>query len=129
DCRPADKASIDGGNENIVDNKILAACSPHPDNRPGILDRSLVWGKPHGPDPRRSCFGQLRLVAVHDDTGAKEPGRMIDAAGKIPVPPNAVAAVDRIGPAQRPQRAGAAKIGGVTTELASDIHGEPTHGE
>jgi hypothetical protein len=37
---------------------------------------------------------------------------MIDAAGKIPVSSDTIAAIDGIGPTEWSQRAGAAKIGG-----------------
>ena len=48
-----------------------------------------------------------------------------DAAGKVEVSSDTIAAIDGIGPTERSQRAGRTKIGGLTTELASDIRWKP----
>src|ERR1700730_484470 len=123
--RLTQKAGMGVGHKDIVDDKILTASASHANNRPCILDCRLVWREPHRPYPRRSRFGQLRLVSVHDDAWAIQPVRIINATGKIPASPDAIGAIDGISPAKRPQRAGTTKIGGLATELTTDFRGNP----
>jgi hypothetical protein len=61
--------------------------------------------------------------------GQKKPVGMIDAAGKIPVPLEAIAAIDGIGPAEWPQRASTAKVGWLAAESAPDLGRKPTQRE
>jgi len=100
---------------NVIEYEILTAGATHPNNGPCILNRRLIRWNQHGPDFRRPGFGQLRLVAIHNYTRAIKPVGMIDAARKIPVSSDTIAAISGIGVPEWSQRASATKIGRVTT--------------
>ena len=65
-----------------------------------------------------------RRVAVHHDAGAVQPARVLDAAGEVPPPRDAIAARHLPGPATRPRRAGAAIVGRRAGQLAPDLDGQ-----
>ena len=111
--------------EDVVDDKVMASGAAHADHRPGVYDGGSVSRYQQMPNLRRTGRSQPWAILIHDCTGTEQPTGMIDAAGEIPAAPDAIAAVDSIRLAFRPQGPRNADVRGLAKELASDLRLQP----
>ncbi len=85
-------------NKYIVHREILTTCPAHPHHRPRIHDGHLF---PRAPTPPARCAGLRRCrgepPSIMTQVASTAPVRVLDAAGEVPPPLDAIAAGDLAG--------------------------------
>ena len=82
-----------GGNKNISDREIVAACATEPDAVPRVDDFALRGGEEQDARDRRAIGTEARLIAIYDPAATHNPVGMLATTRERPLTGDAIAAI------------------------------------